>query len=74
MFTIRFIKHGGRGHKSFSCSEYEVNLDNGTAEVVEVRMVLKDGSEYFEQIGPKEPFDIAYVTNEAGRTIDKIVL
>ena len=74
MFTIRFIKHGGRGHRSFACSEYEVNLNNEETTLVEVRMVLKDGSEYFEQVGPKEPYDIAYVTNEAGRTIDKITL
>jgi len=70
MFTVRFIKHGGKGHKSYACSEYETIYKD---EYVEVRMVLKDGSEYFEQIGDKEPYDIAYVTNEAGRTIDKIV-
>lgn len=70
MFTIRFIKHGGNGHKSYACAEYETEMKD---EFVEVRMVLKDGSEYFEQVGDKEPYDIAYVTNEAGRTIDKIV-
>jgi len=72
MFTIRFIKHGGRGHTSYSASQYETIVSE--ADVVEVRMVLKDGSEYFEQIGPTVPYDIAYVTNEAGKTIDKIVL
>jgi hypothetical protein len=71
MFTIRFIKHGGRGHKSYACIEYETT--HGTDEV-EVKMVLKDNTEYFEQIGPNTPYDVAYVTNEAGRTIDKIVV
>lgn len=71
MFTIRFIKHGGKGHRSYSCTEYETTHKDG---IVEVRMVLKDGSEYYEQVGPEEPYDIAYVTNEAGRTIDKVVL
>ena len=71
MFTIRFIKHGGRGHVSFSCTSYETTIES---DVVEVKMVLKDGSEYFEQIGGTQPYDIAYVTNEAGRTIDKIAL
>lgn len=70
MFTIRFIKHGGNGHKSFACTEYETVFKDTC---VEVRMVLKDGTEYFEQIGDNEPYDVAYVTNEAGRTIDKIV-
>lgn len=70
MFTIRFIKHGGNGHKSYACSEYETTHQG---EYVEIRMVLKSGEEYFEQIGAKQPYDIAYVTNEAGRTIDKIV-
>lgn len=71
MFTIRFIKHGGNGHKSYACSEYETSHEG---EYVEVRMVLKSGEEYFEQIGATQPYDIAYVTNEAGRTIDKIVV
>jgi hypothetical protein len=71
MFTIRFIKHGGRGQTSYICRKYETNVSDGYLEVV---MTLKDETEYFEQIGPTEPYDIAYVTNEAGRTIDKLVL
>jgi len=70
MFTIRFIKHGGSGHVSFSATSYETTHDD---DYVEVKMQLKDGSEYYEQVGPKQPYDLAYVTNEAGRTIDKIV-
>jgi hypothetical protein len=69
MFTIRFIKHGGRGHVSYSCTSYETTHNERN---IEVKMALKDGTEYYEQIGATEPFDIAYVTNEAGRTIDKI--
>ena len=71
MFTIRFIKHGGRGQTSYCCTKYDTEYRDGILEVV---MILKDGNEYFEQIGPSEPYDIAYVTNEAGRTIDKLVL
>jgi len=70
MFTIRFIKHGGNGHVSYSATSYETTHRETT---VEVKMQLQDGSEYHEQIGAAEPFDIAYVTNAAGRTIDKIV-
>lgn len=71
MFTIRFIKHGGMGHVSYSAGFYETTRRENMAEV---KMTMSDGSEYYEQIGPTEPFDIAYVTNDNGRTIDKIVL
>ena len=71
MFTIRFIKHGGRGQTSYTCRKYETVIGEGCLEVI---LTLKDDSEYYEQIGPTEPYDIAYVTNEAGRTIDKLVL
>ncbi len=71
MFTIRFIKHGGRGATNYSITSYETVIEEDSVDVI---MTLKDGSTYHEQIGPKEPYDIAYVTNEAGKTIDKIVL
>jgi hypothetical protein len=71
MFTIRFIKHGGRGQTSYICRKYDTEVREGELEVI---MTLKDDTEYFEQIGPTSPYDIAYVTNEAGRTIDKLVL
>jgi len=71
MFTIRFMKQGKKGHISFSCSEYETTHKDGS---VEVRMVMKDGSDVFEEVGPEQLHSIAYVTNEAGRTIDKVTL
>ncbi len=71
MFTIRFIKHGGRGTQNYSVTSYETDIGDNC---VDVAMTLKDGSTYHEQIGPTQPYDIAYVTNEAGKTIDKIVL
>lgn len=71
MFTIRFIKHGGRGQTSYICRKYDTEYRDG---LLEVEMTFKDDTVYFEQIGPTEPYDIAYVTNEAGRTIDKLVL
>lgn len=71
MFTIRFIKHGGRGHTAYSCAKYSTVLETDHTEVC---MTTADGEQVFEQIGPTEPYDIAYVTNEAGRTIDKITV
>lgn len=71
MFTIKFIKLGGRGHRSFCCSEYETSLDDIT---IEVRMVMSDGEEVTENVGPDSDYSVAYVTNEAGRTIDKVIV
>ena len=71
MFTIRFIKNGGKGHRSYSCSEYETTIRD---EFIEVRMVLKCGTEIDELVGAGQDYELAYVTNEAGRTIDKVTL
>lgn len=70
MFTIRFIKHDGKGHTSYSCSSYSTNHRDG---YVDVRMVMKEG-DYHEQVGDEQPYGVAYVTNEAGKTIDKIAV
>jgi hypothetical protein len=70
MFTLRFIKHGGRGHKAFTAASYEVDIQDNFVEVA-----MTTGSEVvYEQIGPTQPYDVAYVTNVSGRTVDKITV
>lgn len=70
MFTIRFIKHKKQGYATYSVTSYETthNLDQ-----TDVVMSLADGQDMTESIGPDVLFDCAFVTNTAGRTIDKIV-
>lgn len=70
MFTVRFLKHGGAGHRSYSCVTYEVTQKEDRADV---KMELQNGDMYVEQIGPESTYEIAYVTNESGKTIDKVV-
>ena len=71
MFTIRFIKHAGAGHKSYSVQAYSTDVRD---DHVRVDMELKDGTMYVEEVGPTQPYDIAYVSNDSGKTVDKIVL
>lgn len=81
MFVLRFIKHGGNGYKSFSCDEYEVSSVEGS-DAVEVKMITHaaeqpdDGETLseavFERVGSTEPYDLAYVTNRDGKTIDTV--
>lgn len=74
MYTLRFIRHGGESYRSYEAKSYEVSRPS--AEVVEVALFENsfDEEPYFEQIGAREPYDICYVTNQAGKTIDKIVV
>jgi hypothetical protein len=71
MFTLRFIKHGGNGYRSFAATEYEVNPPEDKDGVVTVDMTV-DGETVTEYLHDTEPFDIAYVTNMEGKTIDCI--
>lgn len=71
MFTIRFIKHGNRGTLNYVAVSYSTESGEDS---VEVRIVLKNGSEHSERVGPEEPYDTAYVANEAGKTVDKITV
>lgn len=74
MFTIRFNCHDQPDeqpkYKSFSCRAYFVR-HGGDGEAT-VRMHFPDGEFYEEQVGPKAPYGIAYVTNTDSRTIDVI--
>lgn len=71
MFTIRFIKHGGKGYRSFSTEKYDVNpaFERGDG-APSVEIIMDDDT--CEYVGPHDPYDTAFVTNSTGRTIDRI--
>lgn len=69
MFTIRFLKRSGDGYVSYLCTIYEVTR---CPDKVAVEMVLGDNELRVEWVGLDYPYDVAYVTNEASKTIDKI--
>lgn len=78
MFTLRFDGHDGR-YVVYGCERYSVRYNEGvnpegtiTATVVRMFRHIDDDNPYYEQIGDKEPYSVAYVTNAAGRTIDRI--
>ena len=68
MFTVKFIKHGGEAYKSFPVISYSVERVTETR----IEMELPNGDIQTEEISPKSPWSIAYVTNQNGRTIDTI--
>ena len=71
MFTIRFIRPD-QGYKSFSVANYEITRDQCSN--VKVTMSRKPGGQdsFSEYVGADEDYDVAYVTNPDGRTIDVI--
>ena len=80
MFVLRFIKHGGNGYRSFSCDKYEVNADaTNSVKVTMFTQAAEQSDEgptsyvtEVEYVGPTDPYDLAYVTNEAGKTVDTV--
>lgn len=75
MFTLRFVRHGGRGYTAYSSRAYTVKPgETEEGDFVEVEMLDKDGERTFEQVGDTMPYDVCYVTNAAGKTIDKIAV
>ena len=71
MFTIRFIKPDGV-YRSFSVVSYQVTrYENGVAEV-SLSKKLNCQDSVIEYVGQEEEFDVAYVSNLEGKTIDVV--
>lgn len=83
MFTVKLLKHDTSGcatvkSSSFSCPHYEVYYEGSRAVVVVHSKTGDEGIEHIIHTSKTEPFtynhafDMAYVENEAGKTIDRI--
>ncbi len=70
MFTIRFVRPD-KSYKSCAVVQYQVVQGSGSVGVAMSR-TLDDGSDYLEHVGSEEEFEIAYITNINGRTIDVV--
>ncbi len=70
MFTIRFVRPD-KSYKSCAVVQYRVVQGAGSVNVAMSR-TLDGDSEYLEHVGPEEEFEIAYITNINGRTIDVV--
>jgi len=70
MFTIRFVRPD-KSYKSCAVVQYQVVQGPGSISV-EMSRSLDGDSCYLEQVGPREEFEIAYITNINGRTIDVV--
>ncbi len=79
MFTIRFEMHENNSYVVYQCERYSVRYNEGvtedgsiTATVVRMFRSIDDDNPFFENISSENPIKCAYVTNESGRTIDRI--
>ena len=77
MFTVRFDRHSG-GYEVYGCQRYavsELEAAGTAASFREIRLFdsLEDTNPYCVQIGAEQLYMVAYVTNAAGKTVDRIV-
>lgn len=79
MFTVRLERHASGKYDVLSCQRYSVSESEcGTQEIAsrfkEIRLFrsLDDDDPHFEFIGPEQMYAVAFITNSAGKTIDRI--
>lgn len=75
MFTLKFIKNYDSGQTrtaAVACPAYEfVTFGEGITVLVFKDFVQENGVSYFVG-GREDSFDVCYVENQAGKTIDRI--
>lgn len=87
MITLRFEMHDGSTYDVYSCERYRVAREYLEREnepksetppdavlrtVVRMFRHLNDENPYYESVGEREPYGVAYVMNDSGKTIDTI--
>ena len=70
MFTVRFVRRD-KSYKSCAVVQYQV-VQGPESISIAMSRTLDDGYDYLEHVGPEEEFEIAYITNINGRTIDVV--
>ena len=70
MFTVRFVRRD-KVYKSLSVVQYQVEQHPGFMSIGMFR-TADDATYCHERVGPEEEFEIAYITNLNGRTIDVV--
>jgi len=71
MFTIRFVRTD-RDYKSYSVVSYEVSRGTNGGACVEMSRKLNGQDSFGEYVGEGETYEIAYITNLDGKTIDVV--
>lgn len=84
MFSIRFEMHQDK-YEMFSCVRYNVSTErcqqeekDDKPEDAPLRKVVRmfksdyDDNPYYETIGDREPYAMAYIMNANGQTVDRI--
>ena len=71
MFTIRFVQPDGV-YRSFSVVNYQVSRDPDGSVEVSMSRKLNCQDSVSEYVGPNEDYDVAYITNMEGKTIDVV--
>jgi hypothetical protein len=69
MFTLRFIRHGERGYDNIAAARYSVEKHEDDSRII---VTLPNGTEEEYTVGAQEYYAVCYITNTAGKTIDKV--
>jgi hypothetical protein len=84
MLTLKFYRHPEDSYDVYSCERYKLSIEErpeakeAEPNTVPLRTVvlmfryLNDDNPYYASVGDLEPYGIAYVMNDAGKTIDTI--
>lgn len=71
MFTIRFIQPDGV-YRSYSVVSYQVTREGSGNAEVSLSRKLNCQDSVSEYVGQGEEYDVAYITNLEGKTIDVV--
>lgn len=71
MFTIRFIQPDGV-YRSYSVVSYRVSREGSGNAEVSLSRKLNCQDSVNEYVGQGEDYDVAYITNLEGKTIDVV--
>ena len=77
MFTLKFVSPDLGAQDVHQVERYSINeMPNDDSLAVGTRTIrlyrTADGNPMFRYIGPEERYDVAYVTNSEGQTIDTL--
>lgn len=71
MFTIRFIEPSGV-YRAYSVVSYQVTREGSGNAEVSLSRKLNCQDSVSEYVGQGETYDVAYITNLEGKTIDVV--
>ncbi|MCB1713171.1 MAG: hypothetical protein KDH96_12075 [Candidatus Riesia sp.] len=74
MFTVRFQTKNTDTYSSLNCVRYDVRICPDDVAIITVHSTYFDDSGVEFRIGRDQQYNVAYITNDVGKTIDRITV